>query len=417
MRKWIPSPYTVARQTLRYFDDVASTANWWFRPISQLPKRVVFDANVLLDLVLMTDSVSRLSLDVLRSQGYRFYTSEHAVDEAKSALRRFKPHSDISPLIDHLCTGVEVRRMAGTAGVPQVKDHDRHIASVAADVDGFLLSEDIPLIGQMNSARLHARTLREVAIALAHPNPPRQDLWAFGSGLGADGYFFIKCVADLSLTTSNNRSWYIFDIGQFGTLGYNSRKRSFEFISETDGSTVAVRFEPMPGRQIALLLEYDVGKKDTAIRLKVMHLNDGDEARANGTIARLKRAPAQDFTLMNRRQHDLGWGGQVQNISYGPHKLNPSVWKVCSSLVGVAPPTLTADLSFLAALLVEYDVERGRVRRPTLNQVRTFASVSVAFMHPGRRRKERDDPYLPHPAVEWLEREFGPGKAKKVRER
>jgi hypothetical protein len=131
-------------------------------------------------------------------------------------------------------------------------------------------------------------------------------------------------------------------------------------------------------------------------------------AEYDAFIERLEAPPLQQST------HDLGWGGQVQNISYGSHKLNPSVWKVCSSLVGVAPPTLTADLSFLAALLVEYDVERGRVRRPTLNQVRTFASVSVAFMHPGRRRKERDNPYLPHPAVEWLEREFGPGKAKKL---
>jgi hypothetical protein len=397
---------------LRFYGDVSAT-NWLFRPLAHLPKRVVLDANVLLDLALMVDSVSSISLRILQSQGYHFFTSECCVDEAESALRKFIKSADISPLIKDVCKAVGITTVASTTEVAEVKKHDAHIAAVTAEVGGFLASEDIALIGQMNSARLHARTLRELAIGLAVPDRPRQDLMAFGSGLGANGYFFIKCMAHLALTANNNRSFYICDIGQFGTLAYNGRIRSFEFTSERDGTTLAVKFEPMPGRQVALLLEYDVGKRDTIISLKVKHFDGGDEARAERRIAPLKRAPAQEFTVMNRRQHDLGWLGDLQNISWGPHKLNPSTWKVCSSLVGVAPSTLTADLAFLAALLVHYDAKAQMVRRPTLTQVRTFANVSVAFLYPGRRRGERD-PYLPHPAVEWLEKEYGTAHAKKV---
>lgn len=204
------------------------------------------------------------------------------------------------------------------------------------------------------------------------------------------------------------------DVEHFGTLAFNSQNRTFEFAAELDGKVIAVDFEPMPGRQLALLLEYDVGKHDTSIRLKVKHFGGSDENRAQGLLSPLERAPGPGVTGMNRRQHDMGWCGAVQNISYGPHKPNSNSWKICSSLIGVAPSTLTADLAFHAALLVDIHPSKKLVRRPTLEQVRKFADVSVAFLYPGRRRRERGDPYLPNPAVEWLEKEFGPTQAKRV---
>jgi len=114
----------------------------------------------------MSDSVSRASVKVLNSQGYKFFTSSQAVEEAKSTLRKYKPHQDLSSLIVDVVKGLGVEIISSPISVPQIKPHDRHIAAAVADVDGVLVSEDIALIGQMNSAQMHARTLREIAIGL-----------------------------------------------------------------------------------------------------------------------------------------------------------------------------------------------------------------------------------------------------------
>lgn len=394
---------------MRYYGDVAAT-NWLYRPVAHLPKRAILDANVLLDLSLMVDSISVQVVRGLKANGYLLYSSTVAIEEAKEMLRQKVPHKDIACVIDMMCDAVAIQKAEGRSAVDKIKSHDQHVASAVADLDGFLITEDIPLIGQMNEAQLHARTLREIALHLIGEQPPRQDLMVFGSGLGADGYLFCKGIADLGLTAGGNRKFYLFDTEGLGTLAYDNGKRAFEFTSEVDGKVVLLNFALMPGRQFALLLEYNVGKRDTAIWLRARHYNRDDEVMVERRVAALQRAPAQSMIGMNRRQKDLGWLGTIQNLSFGPHKLASESWKICSSIVGVAPSTLTADLSFLSALLVDVEPEGRGVRRPTLEQVRTFANVSVAFFHSGRRRKERADPYFPHPAVEWLEREFGPGR-------
>lgn len=398
---------------MRYFGDT-TPSNWLIRPIASLPQRVVLDANVLLDLVLISDGIARLTIDQLRSLEARLFTSKQAVEEAKTTLHRYMPHVDLSGLIDGACKRCDIEITSSARPLHAIKAHDLHIASVAAEIDGILVTDDLALIGEMNEAQLHARTLREIAVALCLPHEPRQDLLVFGTGLGADGYLFIKCEPDLLLTASNHRSFFIFDVAHFGTLAFNSRNRTFEFTAESNGQIVAAKLHPMPGQQLAILLEYSVGRTDTVIWLRVRNLRDGSQVQAEARIPALQRAPSQDFIFLNRRQRDLGWSGTISNASYGPNKLTPRTWQVCSSLVGVAPSVLTADLAQFAALLVQ--MESGRVACPSLESVRKFAALSIPHFRPGRRRHERAEHYLPHPAWEWLEREYGPDGAKQAGE-
>lgn len=58
------------------------------------------------------------------------------------------------------------------------------------------------------------------------------------------------------------------------------------------------------------------------------------------------------------------------------------------ALVGVAPSTLTADLSFAAAILSEVKGDRARIH--SWSDVTQLARMSVGGFYPGSRRAERE---------------------------
>jgi predicted nucleic acid-binding protein len=95
---------------MRYFGD-CSPATWTYRSIDNLPPRVVIDANVLLDSVLIVDGAGIAVLHSLFHRKVALHTTAKAVAEARKTLLRVRGElPDITSLIDLAVLQSGVRR-------------------------------------------------------------------------------------------------------------------------------------------------------------------------------------------------------------------------------------------------------------------------------------------------------------------
>ncbi len=377
---------------MRYYGD-CSPSNWLFRPLDNVPNRVVLDANVLLDFLLIVDGLGCFVLDGLYQRGFTLFTTTVAIEEVKRALSRERGSlSDLSPLVEKLLTSGEIKVISPATVVPEISKHDNHLAAVALEQGACIVSEDLPFLRDLNHAKIHARSLREVALWLILPHQPSQDLTVFGQGAGADGHVFLKAMPDFDVANNSLRSFYLFDAEYFGSLRYDGIRKSFVFSSIVGGELL-LKLKLVPENQYAILVNYSVGRR-TSITMKVRCFGGNEEFIANGEFPPFTGRPTGEIIVVNSRAKDAGWSGSLQALTFGPYQLNAEVWRASHSLVGVAPPTLTADLTFTAAILTE--VKGDRVRRPLRKHVLELVNMSIPGFYPGRRASERP--------AEWFEK-------------
>ncbi|PDT14250.1 hypothetical protein CO670_24050 [Rhizobium sp. J15] len=371
---------------MRYFGD-CSPNNWLFRPLDSVPGRLVLDANVLLDLLLIVDGLGFFVVRGLRRRGFTLLTTTIAIEEVKRTLKRGRASlCDLSPLVDLLLSNGEIQAKLPTTVVHGVSDHDNHLAAVACEYHAGIVSEDLPLLYDLDRAQIHARSLREVALSLTSADRPNQELTIFGQGTGADGHVFLKVIPDADVATNALRSWYLFDQEKFGSIRYDGTRKSFIFAASAGGE-LALPIELIPENQYAILLNYSVGQR-TSLTMKVRRFGHDAELVATAQVAPLKGRPTRAIIVMNSQAKNVGWNGSLQALTFGPYQPNKQVWRASHSLVGVAPPTLTADLAFTAAILTE--IKGDQVRRPLRQHVLELANMSIPGFYPGRRAAERE---------------------------
>jgi len=371
---------------MRYFGD-CQPENWLFRPLEGMSAVAVLDANVLLDALLIADGIGAFVLAELHRRGFALHTSGIALDEMRRTLDRARSNlPSIAPLVDVMVRNGSFNVHSSTALVPGIKIHDNHIAAAALDLGAFVISEDLPLLYDLDRAKIHGRSLREVALDLVCPQIPRQDLVVFGLGAGADGHVFLKFFADDEIVTNRFRSWFLFDAPDFGSLCYDSNIRSFIFSTEI-GDSVSVPIELVSNRQYCLVINYSAGA-DTRLTIKVRGFGEEIECVTNGRISALEKRPTGSITVLNSRHKNAVWKGALQSVTFGPYQLSSKVWRAAYSLVGVSPPTLTADLTLCAAILTE--IVGDRARRPHRDHVLQIANMSIPGFYPGRRVDERE---------------------------
>ncbi|RUV70610.1 MAG: hypothetical protein EOR30_08445 [Mesorhizobium sp.] len=361
-----------------------------YRPIPQV-ETAVLDANVLLDAALIVDGVGANAVAALNARGVKLVTSARAWEELHETLSKFRNGlAPIDAIVDKVLAGkVEIRTAEGS--LSKISDHDRHVALLAAECKGCLLTEDLELINDMNAASLHARTLRETLYEY-HSLPSGIIPAAHGTAFGADGHIFAKADAHLDIL-GESREWNLFANEDLGRVAYDSRLRSFCFFGADDSPLLNVPFELQPDVTFAIALDYATGSSSTTFSLKVCYQGSDDVCTVSTRAAALKRAPRSDVRWLNRFEKPEGWKGHFQVGTFGPYRLSRSSWRSSRRLVGVAPSTLTADLSFCAALLC--DVKSDAVRRPTWSQAATLSHISAPGFYPGTRAKEREASWFP----------------------
>lgn len=375
---------------MRYFGDY-SPSNWFYRPIDNLPPRVVIDANVLLDAALIVDGAGIAVLEALVRRKVVLHTTAKAIAEARKTLLRIRRDlPDITPLVDLAVRQLGVLVHDTDRGIHGVKPHDSHLAAAAVDIDAFILTEDMPLLYDLDRARLHGRSLRETLLTCILPDQPHQDVTIFGFGSGADGHVFIKFMPHEDVCNEADRYWFLFDAPGVMSIYYNGETGSFEVAWEA-GGTLTLPVKLFPNTQYALCFNYSVGKCTNA-QMRVRSVGSESEHFISGVLAALERQPSGEIIVMNSRDENVGWKGTLQNVTFGPYTLNKKVWRACHALVGVAPPTLTADLTQSAAILTE--IKGNRVRRPLRQHVLQLTNMRIPGVYPGRGRAERPDEWF-----------------------
>jgi hypothetical protein len=343
----------------------------------------------MLDAALIADGAGVLALSELRKHGYQFFTSEKARDEALQRLADFR--GDLSPIDDLLTEFIKqlVNVRSGSAEASGIAAHDMHLASVAGDLNACVLSEDLALIHDLNSIGMHGRTLREVLYAGDKPEPILPAPFS-GTGFGADGHIFLKGEAHPDVLKSE-RQWNLFEVRNLGRLAYDGQTASFCLFGSNDAVIAKVPYDLRADVVFAALLDYSTGPK-THYNLKICTEGTDTVALGEGETEPLAAPPPPEVRWLNRYDKPEGWKGFIQVGTFGPYRLGRKTWRACRRLVGVAPSSMTADLSFAAALLCELD--GARVRRPRLQEVVQLAHLSIGGFYPGSRHREREDKWF-----------------------
>lgn len=364
-----------------------------YRPLPE-SAHVVLDANVIMDAVLITDGAAITSLKALNSKGVKFHTSSRAVEEVVNRISGFRKNM---PSIDELAVNfisnnISVHDSSGTCS--GISKHDGHIASLASNLGACVISEDLPLIYDLNKARINGRTLREILYQYHEHDASFGLIRSFaGFGLGADGHIFIKAEAHEDVLKTK-REWNLFEAKGMGRLAYDSNDMSFKFYGYNNDTIIILPYRIVPYSIFSASISYSTGFK-TSYTLRVSELEETSGKHTSCERAALIAPPSGRICWLNRYDKPEGWKGYMQVGTFGPYRLSSKTWRACQSLIGVAPSTLSADLSFTAAILVQ--IKGDRVFRPRWRDVVKLAHFSIGGFYPGSRRQQRPDKWFGDP--------------------
>ncbi len=338
----------------------------------------------------MADSLGKFVLSEVINRGCSLHTSKQALEEVRARLTKLT-RKNLSPLVDAFVEQSGVLIHSGAGEFRGIRAHDGHLAAAAGEADAFVLSEDLPFLFDADRAKIHARSLREAAIALITPlHEPAQELTVFGLGAGADGHIFIKFMPDLGSLGGANPKMFLFDAPEFGSLHYN-KTNDYLIFSPVQGREIVMRAELAHDRQHTMVINYSVGS-DMRLTMKLRRHGDDSEISVTGMAPPPIGRPAGSIVILNSRDRNADWSGTIQAFTFGPYQLSKKAWKASYSLIGVAPPTLTADLAFTAATLTQVDGDRVGI--PLRRNVLELANMSIPGFYPGRRLNERSQKWF-----------------------
>jgi len=365
----------------RYFGDVSPDEDI-IRPIEILPKKIVLDTNILLFAIFFKNSPAIIFSD-LKSKGYDFYISSETLNECEITLQKYSDDIGMHmSIVNKFILFNNISVIYSNNLIDGVNKSDRHLASSAIEVGGFVVSDDTPLLLQLDKCKIHARSLREVIAS--SDDEIQYPLYFRGTGLGADGHIIIKATFCPSFLVSWHNNFTLFSLDGLGELSYNGKFRRFEFDQFGSSKKIYLDFEIIRGEIFTVLVNYSVGT-NTTITLKARHLS-GDSFSTTCVVSQISGVPDSSLLDYFSGKDNKQWPGYYLMISHGPYCLSRESWNSCSKLVGVGPPTLTSGLLLGAVVFSRLDNEM--IRRIPWDGALILARLSASGLYPGKRHKE-----------------------------
>ena len=350
---------------------------------------MLLDANVLLDLCFIRDGLGIGAISYLRRHDYQLYTTTKCITEARTRIVRLR-HPQFVGFVDRACAPLGIQPIdakQGPIAFDGVNRLDRHVPAAAAHVDAFILTDDAPLLLELDTARVNARTTRELCYESYVPRRPPQHVCISGFNLAeASGHAFFKGIPDDDMLSDVAREWTLWENRRLGRLYYQSPVRHLTFQPAFTAGLARLPIVLEHNTQISVLLNYRIKKgQATNITIKVNVGGARNDFEATYQINKVPRDTlyGSPFRIMNSYQLGNGWKGALQYFTFGPSTIKPDNWKVYKSIIGVSPSTLTMDMMKFALMLTDQRGDYASV--PTLDAVMKLAHFTVPdFYHAGR---------------------------------
>ncbi|MBT2186702.1 PIN domain-containing protein [Sphingobium nicotianae] len=241
----------------RYFGD-QSPEIVTHRPNTGLPNRVILDANIILYFFLFLDGPIHV-LGRLISEGYTLYITKTVLEECRKTLEKSRDnYEEIFDVLKKSIEGSQIMMLDSGNDFPGVNPCDRHLARAAIDIDGYVLTDDTPLLLELDRSHVHGRSLREQLWEFSDEKT-QQWLLSLGTCFAADGHILIKATFNPSYLTSWRAKFTLWFHPSLGTLIYDGSISAFVYIPWDGSAPIRLPFVLERGIPFAALLNYSVG--------------------------------------------------------------------------------------------------------------------------------------------------------------
>ena len=347
-----------------------------------LPKRVVIDANVLMDAAFVRDGAARISLAMLRKMGYSAVVDKNIEFEAIEKLRDYRtkycPDVDLAKLFVNYISSDSVISLPAAPQVSNssVNKMDIHVLSAAAHYGTWVLTGDLALNVELHNSGIEPRIPFDV-ITEGKSSTEGLSLDLFFHIVAPTrqrGLIFGRVNPGMWAGSTSATSHTVFEMENVGRILYNNQANEWVFKMRT-GDSVKIKCPIQQGEEWAVCGSYDLsGNGDPGkITLRAgMHPSKSFAQTVKSTKA-LTSATAGKSTLGHTANGQHFWNGHFLSIVVGPQGIGRDSWKNLLAIPYGAPNPYDSDaLSRVLKRLGSLNTQPSQIRLPTEHDLRNL---------------------------------------------
>ena len=308
-----------------------------YNSISDLPEKAIVDTNVWLEACLNPDSIAIVAFRGLRTLGFVPVIDAKIYGEATRILQQYAAELGVTGgvgwIFDRWLKGNGIPIHASPRDpppLPSVNKNDQHIAQAAVHHNGWVLTGDTFLFGELLEDGLTARWPMDV-VGQAPGIDPMQCMFRALSFGQDEGSLFIRCRPHSNC--AGESAFTLLDVENLGRLFFGGQEQGWCFRL-INGRSVCVKVQPLEaGEEEILLVNYRWGGDGGKFQLRVRsegsdtaELPELQEADAPGTI-----------TPLDSRDRTSPYSGTLACCVGSWKQVDKKRWKKLRSLPNAAP--------------------------------------------------------------------------------
>lgn len=347
--------------------------------LSNLPRRVVLDANILLDGTFVRDGMARRSIDLLGKLGFSVIIDEDIVREAERVIEKYSRKFSIAvDLREYLRRhmrdmGYVFVTASSQLNVGGISRHDRHVSSAAIQSDAWVLTGDLKLYSELISAGLQARSPIDIAMEVATSagkNPDINDIVRIVSPGKHLGMLFGRVIIGNWAGRRGVGKFTVVDIENIGKIYFDTDDSEWVFRLATQ-AVARLKVDLVEGEQWVVCGTYllpGAGKRgNVQIRASRSPLVAGvQHTKTEPSLKQIvSSAPGQISIGHSVEQKDF-WNGHIRSIVVGPQGMRTDRWNAILSIPEASPNPFDDNmLSRVFEQLAHSRISQGVLQIPT----------------------------------------------------
>lgn len=311
--------------------------------LNGLPKRVVIDANVLMDAAFVSNGAARKSLAMLQKLGYSPVVDENIESEAIEKLGEYRAKYCLKiDLAKEFIGYISSNKVIRLPAAPQVSSssvnkHDIHVLSAAAHYGAWVLTGDLALHLQLRLHSIQTRVPFDVIMEAA-PTLTMENIIRIVAPTRESGMLFGRVVPGYWGGSKSSGHFTVCEMANVGRLFYDNATQEWVFDMPM-GESVRVKCPLQHGEHWSVCGSYNLpgAGKPGKLSIRAGKHSADTFARSKTTtkiIASSTPGPSSFGSSVRNRD---SWNGHLRCVVVGPQGMSNDSWKNIVAIPNSAP--------------------------------------------------------------------------------